>query len=637
MKRHSACTMDCPDSCSFLVEKREDGTVRVTGNPDHPFTRGVICAKGAALPKRLSHPDRITRPLLKKDGAFTPISWDEALDLCAANITACRAHPSSILYLHGFSSHGVLAKAGDFLFGTLAASSKTGSMCDEAGCEATARDFGAVDQNAPSELLNAARIVNWGRDLSRSGVHTGMLVRQARKAGTKVLTISPGGDGNAPFSDAHVRVRPGTDRFLAAAVIKLLLDQNGPDQNGPGPAVLSRLANFQAFRQALSAWTLEDCLAACQVSLDQARDLLSWFTDPGPTSTLIGWGVQRHPLGGQNVRFINAVSVLAGQVGRPGAGVSFGIGSGRNLGPGFETAVPGFSGRLLLPRLGREILDADPPIRMIWVDAMNPVNQLPDAETTARAFETREFVVVMEAFLNDTARRANLILPCALPLEREDILGSYQHDWVNHSAQVLDPPGQVKTDYEIYRLLAERLGLTLPRAEDCLRRALAASPSLDISLEEMRERGFARPNRPTVAFPGLVFAHADGLCRLPEGLDPEPGPDPDYPLRLLTLISKRSHNSQMDQAAQSGLPTVFVAPDCTTGAPFIGRAAHLASPLGRLAVRVESLPGLHPSAIIMRRGGWMALNRSANPLIAPLVADMGGQAAYYGQYVCLEA
>jgi anaerobic selenocysteine-containing dehydrogenase len=632
MKLHSACTLDCPDSCSFLVDKRPDGSVRVTGHPDHPFTRGVCCAKGMGLPRRLARPDRITRPLLRQEnGEFAPISWDAALDLCAEKIAALAAEPASLLYLHGFSYHGVLAKAGDWLFGSLAASTKTGSMCDEAGCEAFSRDFGAVDQNDPLELLHAARIVNWGKDLSRSGVHTGMLVRQARKAGTRVLTVSPGGDGNAPFSDAFIRVRPGTDRFLAAAVIRILFGRGGPD-----PAVAARVANFEEFRAGIEAWTLQDCLTACQVGRAEAEGLADWFTAPGPVSTIIGWGVQRHPLGGENVRLINALCVLAGQIGRPGAGASFGIGSGRNLGPGFDAPVPGFSRRLLLPRLGREMLEANPPVRFVWVDGMNPVAMLPEAETTARAFETRDFVVVMEAFLTDTARRAHLILPCALPLEREDILGSYQHDWVHHAARVLDPPGEVRTDHAIYSGLAARLGLPLPSAEDSLRRALSASPTLRVTLEEMRARGFVRADRPTVAFPGLAFAHPDGRCRLAPALTPEPAPEPGFPLRLLTLISRRTLNSQTDEGPADGPPVVQVAPDCHQGAEFIGGPAHLATPLGRLPVRVEGLDGLHPGSVVMRRGGWLAHGRSANPIIAPLVADLGGQTAYYGQYARLE-
>lgn len=634
MKRLSACTLDCPGSCSLLVETRADGTVRVTGNPEHPITRGVVCAKGAGLPRRLARPDRITRPLLRRDGAFVPVSWDQALDLCAERISRYLAEPASILYLHGFAYRGVLAKVGEHFFGALGASAKTGSMCDEAGCEASVLDFGVQDQNSPLDIRNAARVVNFGRDLTRSSLHVGRIVRQARRAGTRVLTVSPGGEGWEAYSDAHLRIRPGTDRFLAAAALMLLARQGGPD-----PAVAARAANWPQFARTLESLALDDCLAACGATLDQARELLSWYTRPGPVSTVIGWGVQRHLFGGENVRFIDALALLTGQIGREGAGVFYGIGSSRNLGPGFAPAGPGFSRRLLLPRLGEEILAAqDPPVRMVWVEGMNPLAMLPDAATAARAFASREFVVVLEAFMTDTARSADLILPCALPLEREDVLGSYMHDFVNHAARVLDPPGEARTDFEIFTDLGRRLdpAVVIPPARECLRRALALSPTLDVGLDELASRGFAAPRRPEVAFRDLVFGHGDGLCRLPGPPSPEPPPPPGFPLRLLTLVRRRAHNSQMGEEEQTGPPILLVSPENPECAPLAGQQAFLATPLGRLPVQVDLLEGLHPGSVVLRRGGWVSRGWSANPLIAPLTADLGGQAAYYGQHARLE-
>ena len=199
--------------------------MNIRGNPDHPFTAGFTCAKVRRFPERLKSPNRILKPLLKKGGAWRPISWNEALILCAEKIQGCRAEPSSILQLYGGANKGISQLAPRLFFARLGASTRRGSLCNSAGVSACIEDFGALDAGDPLDLLNAAGIVNWGKDLSRSSVHMGAIVKRARKKGIRVITISPGGDGNAPYSDLMLRIRPGTDRFLAAAVIGLLIQR----------------------------------------------------------------------------------------------------------------------------------------------------------------------------------------------------------------------------------------------------------------------------------------------------------------------------------------------------------------------------------------------------------------------------
>ena len=143
--------------------------------------------------------------------------------MCAAKMQALRYRPTAILHIHNEGAKGVLEEATALLFTRLGTSRVRGSLCDAAGYMAGVHDFGSRENNDINDLLNAAQIINWGKDFSRSSVHTAALVKRARKNGTGVVTISPGGDGNQTNSDIHIRIRPGTDRFLAAAVMKLLI------------------------------------------------------------------------------------------------------------------------------------------------------------------------------------------------------------------------------------------------------------------------------------------------------------------------------------------------------------------------------------------------------------------------------
>jgi anaerobic selenocysteine-containing dehydrogenase len=631
MQRFTACTLDCPDGCSLVAEIK-NGALTVRGNPEHPFTRGFCCSKPLRHIKRAFGPERITSPLLRRGRDFAPVSWDEALDWAAERIQALRDRPSTILHLRGHGYRGVLARASFVFFGLLGATEMRGSLCDEAGIAAQIQDFGALDHNDPEELLNARRIVIFGRDLPACSIHAFMLVSQAKKRGARVLVISPGADRNGELADERIVLRPGTDRFLAAAAIKTLLRRGQvPDR------VWSAAAGLEAFRELMDGVSIAELCEASGVGVREASLLADWCAGQEPVSMMIGWGAQRYEHGAENVRYIDALAVLSGQIGRPGAGCDFNISSGRNLGP-----WPGSVGQpartLLMPLLAEELESADPPIGLVYADGGNPVSQAQDSERLARAFERIPVKIVVDCYFTDTVRRADLVLPPALMFEREEILGSSLHNFLNYSGKVIDPPGQCRCDMDILTDLGARLSpkVTLPSAEEVLAAGLD-HPCLDIDLPTLREFGFARAKRRRIAFPDMHFDHSDGRCRLPDRLSPEPEGEAGYPLRLLSLIRRRYLNSQIPEADQTDLPTVEVSPDnpCL-GALDGATEAFLATPLGRLRVNIQLRPGLHPEAVVCPRGGWLACGQGVNALIKGRVADAGDNAAPYQQRARLE-
>ena len=548
----TACTLDCPDGCSLLITGDAQGNVSIKGNPLHPVTAGFTCQKIRGFCRRLRSPNRITRPLLRRGADWQPVNWDEALDLCADRIQQYRREPASILHIHGEAVKGALKQSSKLFFAQLGASRVRGSLCDAAGYVAYVADFGSRKNHEISDLLNAGRIVNWGKDLSRSSIHTAALVRKARQRGARVLTISPGSDGNGPFSDASVRVSPGSDRFLAAAVLRLLVENGRVTQE-----ILSRTTNWSTLLAILQSYPMEQLAALCEVTFLDIQRLYSWYAEDGPTATIVGAGLQRHAFGGENVRFINALALLSGNIGRSGAGSYFHLHSMRNLNLDW-TKDPGGKPRrsFLMPTIGRNILEAKyPPVRMIWVNASNVINQAPDIRETIRAFEAIEFKVVVDAFMTDTAERADLFLPCSLMFEEEDIGVSYLHDFVHHAPEVFAAPGEARSDHWILSELGKRLDppIRLPEPEACLRASLN-SPHLSTSLEELRENHFVQAKRPPVAYMGMHFDHPDGKYHLPTELHEEPPPPEGYPLRLLTLIRREAIHSQILPEDQTAPP-----------------------------------------------------------------------------------
>ena len=629
----TACSQDCPDTCSLVVETSSSGQVRINGNPDHPFTAGFCCAKLKAWQRRLSSPHRVTTPLLRDGTGWREIGWQEALDICAARIQALRAEPLSILHLDSSGNMGLMVQVPQHFFNLLGASRAAGGLCASAGIAACQADFGRVEHNEPGDLLNARVIVNWGRDISRTSVHLAALVKKARKKNTRVLTISPGGDGHEAWTDEFIRVCPAQDRFLAAAVCQKLIE------SGHAIAGLDAVAaNWPAFLKIVMAQPAGEMAKACGVGQADLERLAEVYGSGEPVATLIGWGLQRHIYGAENVRFINALALLSGQIGRSGGGSYYIAPSTRHLDLSWQ-AKPASNqvDRFFKPTIGRDILSAEPTMKMIWANGTNPVNQSPDSRQVTRAFRSVPFKVVVDAFMTDTAELADLILPCTLNLEQENLNPSYFHDFINYARPAFTPPAGARSDHWILTQVGRRLNppINLPLMEELIAASLPSAAG--VGLEELRRTGYMQIKRPAVSFEGLRFAHPDGRYRFPEELHPDP-PAPDgYPLRLLSLIRSEATHSQILPEDHIHPPKVYLAADSPVWATLKNsQPVYMASPLGRLEVQLVELLGVHPDVAVYRRGDWLKLGGGANQLIADVATDQGSGAAYYAQHVRLE-
>ncbi|RME94148.1 MAG: hypothetical protein D6773_19880 [Alphaproteobacteria bacterium] len=339
------------------------------------------------------------------------------------------------------------------------------------------------------------------------------------------------------------------------------------------------------------------------------------------------------------MRFIDALAVLSGHVGRPGAGVTYHLHSLRNVNLDWVRPAQAPPRRALrMPVLGRDILQAqDPPVRFVWINGSNCVNQVADSAALAKALRQVDFTVVVDAFMTDTAEQADLFLPCTLMFEQEDIVASYFHNYVHYTPALLQPPDRARDDAWILRQIAARLtpAVELPDTSTCLRLALD-TPLLPIGLEQLRACGFIRAERPRIAYAHQRFAHRDDRYHLPERLHAEPEPSSTYPFRLLSLIRRKTIHSQICAADQSMPPKVWVAADHPRrGKLDPCRPVYLVSPLGSIRVEVETLEGLHPEVALYRRGDWWKLGGGVNRLIAAEITDIGCGSAYYHQFVDL--
>jgi anaerobic selenocysteine-containing dehydrogenase len=630
----TACTMDCPDACSLIVSQKRDGKLRIRGNPDHPFTQGFICSKIKNHLLRISSPNRITHPMIQKNNRWIKISWDNALNICSEKTDHYRKQPESILHIHGEGAKGVLKQTGKLFFGLIGASRIRGSLCDAAGIVAYLKDFGSRENHDPTDILNSRRIVIWGKDLSRSSIHTANLVQNARKNGAKILSISPEGTQNATFSDDRIRIRPGTDRFFAAAAVHRFLKKQPPRKH-----IISSTLNWDLFEKLISDQSVNELLKSCDLNEDNLELLYSYYSGQGACATIIGAGLQRYEFGGENVRFINALALVSGNIGISGGGSYFHLYSLKNLNTQWADISKQFPRRSFrAPMIGKEIASANPPVRMIWVNGSNVVNQSPDIHATINAFKNVEFKVVADAFMTDTAKMADLFLPSTLMFEQEDIIGSYLHDFVHYVPTVIRAPDEARNDFWIFTQIGKRLSpsIDLPDLRTCLQNALNTK-SLNISFDLLQQKKFVQVIRNPIPYIDLKFDHSDQKYRLPKSIHAEAEAPEQYPLRLLSLVRKDAIHSQILPEHQKSPPMVWVSPETLKQ---IGikpeKTVYLVSPKGTMQVFLKEKEGLYPNTVVYRRGDWLSCGGGVNRIIEASVTDMGSGAAFYRQYVRLE-
>jgi anaerobic selenocysteine-containing dehydrogenase len=357
-----------------------------------------------------------------------------------------------------------------------------------------------------------------------------------------------------------------------------------------------------------------------------------------PLATWVGWGLQRSGAGGSNVRCIDALALLSGNVGLRGGGVNYT--SWRSRGLDRSMLAPAAAGARTVAAhalgAGLDALD-HPPARFVYVAGVNPVTQFADSRAVDAALRRCHFTVAAEAFLTDTARAADLVLPVALMLEEDDVVGSFQHHHVARVRRAVAPPGEARTDLWIVRELARRLG----RPED----PLLADPAAALARMTAPwfagvgdEADFARnPLQPEVPF-AEGFPTPSGRARLVAAAPPVLSADPEHPLTLLSISSRRWQTSQLPEEEQEGPAECHVHPRVAAAAGLgPGDAARLESPLGALEVRVRPEEGLRDDLCVVYRGGWVAHGRGINALVAARPTDLGGGTAFYDQRVRLVA
>jgi anaerobic selenocysteine-containing dehydrogenase len=608
------------------------------GDPDHPVTRGFLCYRTNHFLERQYSAERLGRPLMRRDGRFHEAGWEEALDRIASKLRETLRHhgPPAILHYQSGGSLGILKALNRYFFELLGpVTFKRGDICSGAGDAAQETDMGLEDAHDLDDLANSRTIILWGKNVAETGVHLIPYLRQARARGAYVAQIDPVHSRRTlHHCDGYHQVRPGGDGALALGMARVILDSGWADPAAPGYC-----DHFEAFSRLAHRHSVAQWAERADLPEPAVRELAERYARDTPAAIFVGWGLGRRLHGSTTIRLIDALGAITGNIGRPGGGVSYYFPRRKGFDTAFAERPENAGSRTLLePLLGEEILRADPPIRLAVIDNANPVSQLPDSNTVARALSSVDFLVVIDPFLTDTAELADVVLPTTTMLESHEILGAFGHPHVQMARPVTPPPPGILSDLEIYQQLAERMGIGGALAgshESWIDRLLAPMAKGGVTREALAKGGVRKPDAPTVLFPDRTFATPTGRFNLiTEFAGTTHAPDVDYPLTLMSISTYRLQASQQTREAQRDPPEVIVHPDAAPGRSD-GELARLLSPIAEVTVRVRFDPMQRPDVVIFHKGRWAKFG-GPNTLVQARTTDHGGGAAYYDQGVRIE-
>ena len=657
----------------MLVTVENGRGIRLRGNPQHPVTRGFLCGKVAQYLEREYSPDRLLYPHrrigAKGEGRFERISWDHALDTVAGRLTAiAREFGSEAILPYSYAgTMGYLNGKGmdRRFFHRLGASRLDRTICSEAGIVGLTEALGLRYCPEPEQFRHARLIIAWGANILGTNVHLWPFIVEARRNGAKFYTIDPRRNRTGALADKHFFIHPGSDTALALAMMHVITGEKLYDAD----YVSRYTGGFEGLCQRVRAWPPQRAAALTGIAAEEIVQLAREYATTRPAAIRLNYGVQRSERGAGAVRAIAWLPALVGAWRDPGGGLQLSTSQAFHVNlaglecPDLQQRALGREARLVnMTELGAALNTLrDPAVQALVVYNSNPAAIAPNQNAVLRGLARADlFTVVLEQFPTDTADYADILLPVTTFLEHTDLYLAYGHYHLQLARPALPPPGETKSNVEIFRALARRMGFDDPcfgDSEDDMIRTLLDSPHpflAGIGLEELERQGSVRLRIPDPFLPFAEgsFGTPDGKCHFAvDALDYKPPVESrygcrrlgaQYPLELISPKNDDSMNSTFGHRDAVDLQTAILYLNAADAAP---RGIRPTDPVRvfnargscRLTAQVDEsvAPGV-VCAPAVRWGKRAGDRRNINALTSERLTDRGGGPTFYSCLVEVE-
>jgi anaerobic selenocysteine-containing dehydrogenase len=656
----------------MLVTLDDDRIVRIEGDPNNPATGGHVCLKGLAYARRGTTENRLLTPLgrTRRGGPLERVSWDDALAGIATRLDRIRREsgPDAVLYYEGSGSHGALGQlAFAFWHQFGGCTLPFGDLCWPAGLEATRLTYGANLHNHPRLTRNSRFVLVWGHNPAETNVHQMRLLLDAQQDGATLAVIDPRETDTSDVADIVLKPKPGTDAALALGIARVIVDEGLEDRQFLG----AHATGVDQYRVRLADYSLDRVASITGVPASCIRDLAVAYARTRPALLIAGFGLQRHRHAGQAMRAVALLPALTGNVGVAGGGWQYANLASHCLQP---PPLPPRPARVRdgfpVARLGHALSHlADPPVRAAWIEKANPVSQSPNTAAVRDGFARLDLVVVVDQFLTDTTAVADYVLPAKSLFEQEDLVTAYWHPYLQRRARMFEPPGEVKPESEIWRLLCERFGFDrswFEREPDALLREMLPTGCAD-AFDRLAQEPLDLSGLGEIAFADRVFPTPSGKVEFASAeaarlwrVDPVP----DYsPVRDLGRASSAPTDTKHDARATPPFPLHLLScktrdrihsqfgnldwireverPHCLDMHPADAQARGLcdgdrvvvSNDRGGVAMTLRIVHGIRPGVVHVLEGRCHEDDPLVNILTDEGVTDMGYGATFYDCFV----
>ena len=543
---HAACPHDCPDGCGVLITINDGRATKIEGDPEHPVTRGFLCAKVAKYLDRVYSPQRVLYPMRrvgpkgppaqsspKRSGAspasaltstattsppFERISWDQALDEIVSRFRAIIAQygPEAILpYSYGGTIAALNGGSMDRrFFYRLGASQLERTICSDAGEVGLQTVLGIKMGTEPEQFAESKYIIAWAANIHGTNVHLWPFIEEARRKGAKLVVIDPYRTRTAKLADWYLPINPGTDAALALGMMHVIIGENLCDAD----YVSRYTVGFEELKACAAEYTPEKVAYWTGISAEDIRKLARDYATVRPSVIRVNYGIQRSDGGGMAMRAVAMLPCLIGSWQEVGGGLqlstsgAFGLNSAVLRMPELMNLALGRPARVVnMVKLGSALNSlTGPPIKTLVVYNSNPAAVCPDHNEVVRGLRRPDlFTVVHEQFFTDTTDYADIVLPATTFFEHKDLQPAYGHYFLQISNQAIEPLGECRSNVDLFRTLALRMGFKDP----CFRESVDSMIDRALDARNPRLEGITRQRLEQEPFVRLNFGNSTGTAQ----------------------------------------------------------------------------------------------------------------------------
>ena len=495
---HSVCPY-CGVGCQLTYNIKDNRILHVDGR-DGPANRNRLCVKGRYGFDYVHHPQRLTKPLIRKPGVpkhadfamdpanplehFREASWEEALDLAAGKLREIRDTRGKKA-LAGFgSAKGTNEEA--YLFQKLV---RTGfgsnnvdhctRLCHASSVAALMEGVasGAVS-NQVNDVAHAEVIFLIGSNPIANHPVAATWIKNAVKRGATFIYADPRRSELSRHATYSLQFKPDTDVALLNAMMHTIVHEGLVDEK----FIQSRTIGFEELRKNVEGYSPEAMAPVCGIPAETIKEVARVYAKSRGSMILWGMGVSQHIHGTDNARCLIALTLMTGQIGKPGSGLHPLRGQNNVQGASDAGLIPmvfpdyqrvdnpeararfeKLWGTILDPQPGLTVVEVvhailDGDIRGMYIMGENPAMSDPDANHAREALAKLDWLVVQEIFLTETCYHADVILPATAWPEKDGTVSNTDR-MVQLGRKALDAPGEAKPDLWIIQELARRLGL----------------------------------------------------------------------------------------------------------------------------------------------------------------------------------